>query len=182
MNNPASESPEPESELRKSDLLDKIQSSHASLLEKIRGLSDDQLTRPGSSGWSIKDHLAHLAAWEAGMVALLQHKPRLQAMGLDSSVSWSSGTDEINDRVHQRHAGLSLSEVLQLFDDTHRQMLQVLETLTEEDLYRPYASYVPDGSDDRRDPVIYWVVGNTFKHFDEHREYLGQIIAEREAH
>jgi hypothetical protein len=42
------------------------------LLSAIDGLSDEQMTEPSLDGWSVKDHLAHLAFWDdirAGEVA-----------------------------------------------------------------------------------------------------------------
>ena len=35
------------------------------LLTAINGLSDEVLTEPSLDGWSVKDHLAHLALWDA---------------------------------------------------------------------------------------------------------------------
>lgn len=34
------------------------------LLSAIHGLSDDLMTEPSLDGWSVKDHLAHLALWD----------------------------------------------------------------------------------------------------------------------
>ena len=34
------------------------------LLAAIDGLSDGLLTEPSLDGWSVKDHLAHLALWD----------------------------------------------------------------------------------------------------------------------
>ncbi len=34
------------------------------LLSAIRGLSDELMTEPSLNGWSVKDHLAHLALWD----------------------------------------------------------------------------------------------------------------------
>jgi uncharacterized damage-inducible protein DinB len=34
------------------------------LLSAIRGLSDEVMTEPSLEGWSVKDHLAHLALWD----------------------------------------------------------------------------------------------------------------------
>lgn len=34
------------------------------LLSAIDGLSDDLMTEPSLDGWSVKDHLAHLALWD----------------------------------------------------------------------------------------------------------------------
>ena len=34
------------------------------LLAAVDGLSDEQMTEPSLDGWSVKDHLAHLALWD----------------------------------------------------------------------------------------------------------------------
>jgi hypothetical protein len=34
------------------------------LLSAIRGLSDESMIDPSLAGWSVKDHLAHLALWD----------------------------------------------------------------------------------------------------------------------
>src|SRR4249919_8875 len=34
------------------------------LLAAIHGLTDAQMTDPSIDGWSVKDHLAHLALWD----------------------------------------------------------------------------------------------------------------------
>jgi hypothetical protein len=162
----------------KAELLEKIQASRRELEETIQDLDEFQLLRPGAEGWSVKDHLAHIAAWEGGIVALLRRQPRLEAMGVDQATVKGMTTDELNDQIYQQHAGLSLEEALDLFHSTHSRMMEILDSLSEEDLYLPYAAYVPDGSDSRADPVIYWIVGNTWEHFDEHLGYIRSIAAE----
>lgn len=34
------------------------------LLSAIKGLNDELMTEPSLDGWSVKDHLAHLALWD----------------------------------------------------------------------------------------------------------------------
>ena|SRR5438309_8890172 len=34
------------------------------LLTVVEGLTDDQITEPSLDGWSVKDHLAHIALWD----------------------------------------------------------------------------------------------------------------------
>ena len=53
-------------------LLQHYRQMRAELLAAIDGLSDELLTEPSLDGWSVKDHLAHLALWDdvrAGEVA-----------------------------------------------------------------------------------------------------------------
>src|SRR5262245_22859091 len=46
------------------DLLRHYFEMRAGLLEAIAGLSDDQLSERTLDGWSVKDHLLHLALWD----------------------------------------------------------------------------------------------------------------------
>ena len=45
-------------------LLRHYRESRAALLAAIDGLTDAQMTDPSMDGWSVKDHLAHLALWD----------------------------------------------------------------------------------------------------------------------
>jgi uncharacterized damage-inducible protein DinB len=72
------------------------------LLAAIQGLSDELLTEPSLDGWSVKDHLAHLALWDeirAGEVA------RISA-GYDSA--WRM-TDEQGEAINAASHALRLA-------------------------------------------------------------------------
>ncbi len=45
-------------------LLRHYRETREALLAAIHGLSDAQMTEPSIDGWSVKDHLAHLALWD----------------------------------------------------------------------------------------------------------------------
>ncbi len=45
-------------------LLEHYGTMRAALLAAIDGLSDAQLSEPTLDGWSVKDHLGHLALWD----------------------------------------------------------------------------------------------------------------------
>jgi hypothetical protein len=46
-------------------MMEEMAKSRRELEALVESLSDEQLTRPGKDGgWSVKDHLAHLAMWE----------------------------------------------------------------------------------------------------------------------
>ena len=48
----------------KDELLEHYRQTRDELLSAIRGLSDEQLSEPSIDGWSVKDHLAHVALWD----------------------------------------------------------------------------------------------------------------------
>jgi hypothetical protein len=164
----------------KAELIERIQRSYENLEDTLRPLSDAQLSRPGPSQWAVKDHLTHLTAWELGIVELLQHRPRFTIMQVDDAVKQGKSEDQINDLIYQRNASLTPQQTLEQFRSAYRQLLAVLDGLDDEDLYKPYNSYLPEGirspGSRREEPVIDWIVGNTFGHFDEHNGWIQEIL------
>jgi hypothetical protein len=159
----------------KNELLRRIQVSFAALEKTIQSLDPDELSQPGPSGWAVKDHLAHLAAWELGIAELLQRRDRFSAMGISEAVELGLSEDEINKRLFQQHAGLTPEEARELLYDAHNRLLQALEPLSDEDLRLPYAAYLPESAPGGpQEPVWGWIVGNTYDHFDEHRATISR--------
>jgi uncharacterized protein (TIGR03083 family) len=159
-------------------LLAEIETSWNRLQGTIDSLTDKQLTDPtDAAGWSVKDHLAHLAAWENSMVFLFQGKPRHEGLGVPEAVYLDRTEDEINDAIYKNVRDRSLDTVLSDLNDVHTGMLAILETLTGEDLHRTYSHYLPDepGIDDGS-PIIHRVSGNTHEHFDMHGGYIKRIV------
>jgi uncharacterized protein (TIGR03083 family) len=156
-------------------LLERIDRSWTALDEAVRSLSEQQLTAPGADGWAIKDHLVHVAAWERSALALLQRRPRYEGLGVDEATYESHDVDRVNDAIYRNNRERLLAEVLQDFRETHARTRAVIAGLSPEDLARPYAQYLPEpGGEDTgpQRPVLDWVVGNTYAHFDEHRDWI----------
>ncbi len=67
--------------MKKSDLLEALETSHETMLTLIEGAPIEVLIQPGAAGeWSVKDLLSHLLIWEAETIKLLyiahlQRKP-----------------------------------------------------------------------------------------------------------
>jgi len=162
----------------KAELLERIEAARAALDQAIGQLSDAQLVAPGPyEGWSVKDHLAHLAAWEQGIAALLQGRPRYAAMGVDEPTYLTAGTDAINAAVYERNKDGPLREVLADFRQTQRDLLAALAALSDADLLKTYSHYQPDEpGKDRGEPVLKWIVGNTYEHYAEHQAWIEALV------
>ncbi|MCL4302053.1 MAG: maleylpyruvate isomerase N-terminal domain-containing protein [Anaerolineae bacterium] len=161
----------------KTDLLARMAQARAALEQALGQLSEAQLTRPGpAGGWAIKDHLAHLAAWERGIAALLQRRPRWPAMGLDEAAISTYDEAGINDLIYQQHKDRSLAEVLADFHEAHRQMLAALDGLSDAELFKPYAYYTGEAAGDDMRPIIGWIIGNTYEHYAEHQAWIEAML------
>jgi len=161
----------------KNELLQQINRSRLALEETINALTEAQLMTPNPhSGWSVKDHLAHLATWENGIVALLQQRPRWQTMQVEPAIA-AQGYDALNDIIWQCHQQQTVAEIMDFFHQTHQQLLAVLAELSDEDLLKPYSHYQPAEARDNSDqPVILWVAGNTYEHYAEHQLSIEALL------
>lgn len=160
----------------KPELMARIHTSWDKFQAYLSTLSEEQLTGPtDAAGWTAKDHIMHLAVWEDGIAALLDKQPRDAQMGIDTQLWLTGDYDHINDTIQKRFADKPLDEVLQTFKTVHARVVAKLESMTEEELLRPYSDYQPGA--DRDAPVIGWVVGNTFEHYEEHHPWIVKIVA-----
>src|SRR5690242_3764495 len=77
-------SPMSDIQVTKAEMSRRIITGYDALKQLLSTWTDEQLVTPGGpDGWSVKDHLAHLAVWERGEAAILRHEDQLKAMGLD---------------------------------------------------------------------------------------------------
>jgi hypothetical protein len=163
--------------MSKARLIKRILRSRIELEELVMALTPAELSEVSApDGWTVKDHLAHLAVWEAGTVAMLRKQPRFAAMGLDPAFVDASSEEEINQRIFEHNHEKTAAEVLEYFRLVHSQMIQTIEGLSEEELYHTYSYFQPgDPGEDRGIPVIEWVKGNTYDHFDSHVEWIRKL-------
>jgi hypothetical protein len=156
-----------------------------SLESVIAGRSEQELTElRDAGGWSVKDHLYHLAVWERGIRYLLQGIPRHEGMELTDEQFRGLDADGMNAIIFEKNRDRPLEDVMQVFHDEHKTMVDYLASpaVSWDDLNRPYNDYAQDepGSDTSH-PVLYWVFGNTAGHFDEHQPWIEKILADTDS-
>ncbi len=167
-----------EPKINKAELLERLQRAETELNEILSPLSPEQLARQRASGWAIKDHLAHLATWELGMAELLQHHNRFAAMGVADAVAQDQSEAEINDRIYRQNAHLTPEQAQEKLRQAHAQMVRAIQALSDADLYKPYAAYLPAGEFGPQAPVINWIIGNSSAHYAEHEGYIRKELGE----
>jgi len=145
----------------------------AQLEEWIATLGAAKLSVPGKDGWAIKDHLAHLAAWEAGTAALLRGESRYAAMGVNLGKLAPNDFDAINQQIYAQHKDKSAEDILNFFHSAHVGLQDQLAKMSDADLQKPYSHFAPNEKrDDSGNPILGWIVGNTYGHFEEHIEWI----------
>ena len=94
--------------------MQRIETSWNELVELVNQVqAAGGLTRVGSDGWSVKDHLAHIGAWEHSLLALIEGRDRLAGMGLQEPVD--ENTDAVNEAVRKVHENDTADEALGYF-------------------------------------------------------------------
>jgi len=120
----------------KSTLIDVIQSERARFESLLVGLTEAQMTKPGvEADWSIKDILAHIAAWER----LAMDRIYAAQTGADLKYPLIAGddfVDQFNAQNYEAHKNQSLSEVQAEFDNAHQEFMAQIEALPEARLFQ----------------------------------------------
>ena len=137
--------------------------------EALAALTDEQLERPveAVSGWSGRDLLAHLVAWQ--LVAL--DVARELAVGERSAAKaradadWEArGGDVVNDEIQRDWAARPMSELRAEFGRVSGELRGYLTVV-------PEARWIKDADHQR------FFVDETLDHYDEHRKDLDAILA-----
>jgi hypothetical protein len=160
----------------KTELLASIESSWSALNVALERLTEDQKTSLADpQGWTVKDHLIHLSAWERSVSFFLQGQPRHAGLGVNEAVYENGSVDQVNQAIFQQRKEMPLSEALLQFKEVHQQLMKLIEPLTDTDLHKPYRAYLPDKLDDERRAmeVIY---DNTTGHYREHQGWIESLV------
>jgi hypothetical protein len=151
----------------KEELLERIQSAWTELEAAIADLPEDAVTTPGPGGWSVKDNLIHVAAWEQFMLShYLRGLPSHEAMGTNQDTLRGLDETGLNRMIYERNRDRATADVLYEFRRSHQQVVEAIGATPWEKLT------APNPEDQQGRPVLEWVVGNTYDHYDEHRENI----------
>ncbi len=123
-------------------VLESFDSEGAELMSAIEGLSETEFAEP-FDGWSVKDHLSHLAQWEE-----LRYLDTVRiAAGYRSAVDSTSAQDEVfNQTTVEWRRSHSLAQVLWGLETARRRVLDAVATLGDEELARVLADSWPLGT------------------------------------
>ncbi len=158
-----------EEQMNRTIMLEKDAAAYAELENILNSLDEAQLTTAGVNGdWSIKDILVHLTAWHTHLLNLIdgvvnKHEPVLMQ---DENM----GIDEVNAAFFEEGKARPLEEALKGFRDTHAQVIEQLQQISDENLNTPPWS-------DSTHPLWEYFAGNTYGHYEEHLEPIRQWLA-----
>ncbi len=108
-------------------LLQHYRQMREELLSAIEGLSDELMTEPSLDGWSVKDHLAHIALWDDIRASEVV---RISA-GHNSAWRMSHGQDEaFNAMAHDMRVALPLEQVRWELATSRQRLLDAISSAT----------------------------------------------------
>jgi len=116
-----------EAQIKKEQLLAKLEEIRASILAEASALSAEKQNKVFLGIWSIKDLLAHLAGWdytnmEAASYVLAGKLPPFYA---HHDRDWA----KYNAMLVAKHKRDDIEELLRLVKDTQRQLLEYIQTV-----------------------------------------------------
>ena len=121
--------------MNRQQLLDKLDRAWTAFEESYAGLPDSDMTEPGVvEDWSVKDILVHVTTWEE---EALKYLPLIAGGGTPPRYSVQyGGIDAFNALRTEQKRGLPLSEVLRQLEETHRQLVDYVRSVPEEQFTR----------------------------------------------
>lgn len=131
-------------------LIEKIESSYARLIRLYRSVPVTELIEPALlNGWSVKDTLAHIAAWEWRCASLLNESHQS-----DLPLKAKPDVDALNRESYQERQEWSWEEVETDFRQAHQTLLEAVRTLP---------------SDRVNDKIVQQSIAEeTWEHYEEH--------------
>jgi hypothetical protein len=158
----------------KSELLSAIHDERQTLEKKIAGFSPVEMVWPGAMGeWSVKDILAHLVDWEQRFIGWYEAGKRGESVQTPApGMTWRD-MSLLNQQGFEKHRYETLEKVLSDFDRSFSQILALLKTMTEDEIFTPgYYSWTNKSS------LAGWISSNT----DNHYLWASKVIKPKKIH
>lgn len=158
--------------MNKDEIIEKINREYHVFLESIKSASGGaEKIRTQGGGWTVKDLLAHVAAWEQILVRFhLGGEPFDEVIGMPGARYHVTSFDDINDHLLSVYGGWSMDEVEQFAEQTHDEMMETLHALPAEVFKEPAATIAAIGLEPY--PLYEYIAANTYDHYAEHLEAI----------
>jgi hypothetical protein len=162
----------------KNELLSRIHQSFSIMIDMVATLDPGQwLESMEGDDWRIKDIVAHVIAWEDVLIRFhIRAEPFDQVIGMEGAQYWVISDNEINEHFYQRARDWPVEKVLELAEETHDTLIQILEELPDDRLREPPPH--SKGEPQSQSLLLNYVVGNTYDHYEEHLATIQKIVSQ----
>jgi hypothetical protein len=118
--------------MTRATFLDSLRSGHADWEALLAQIDADGMVLPGVEGeWSVKDIIAHVTWHEREMLGVLRTR------ALVGSELWNLPLDQRNAAIYEQNKNRALNDVLEESQQIFPQLLELSESLTDEELNDP---------------------------------------------
>jgi hypothetical protein len=155
-----------------SELLARVDEGWRAFRDAIRGLGRGRMDEPTGGGWTFRDLIAHVAAWEDITARRLR---TFRESGGQTRPSEIADVDTFNAGVVASHRLVGAEALLDELDTAHRRLVAEIAQLTEEQM-RHDVRETPFGP---ATWVVAIVAGNSYGHYEEHAAELAAARAVR---
>ncbi len=156
--------PESNENISKEELLAKSRIVHQALVKALDLFPRDQFSSCDlGNGWSCKDVLAHITAWEQRMIHTI--KSILVGEKLDL-MQGGKAVDEFNANIYTQNKDVSPEDIIRAFDESYRDACDLIESIQEDVLAN--RGLIP-GS---KEPLWVMAAANMWWHYQEHLEMV----------
>ena len=140
----------------------------------VDALPDDLWTGPtDAAGWTVKDHVAHVTAWDASLVRLLTDgTPRPESLRV-SAAAWAGGYGPVNEEIRQQGRHDSVDDVRTARDRTWRDVRALIARFSEDDLRQPATRFGLEGD---RGSLFDKLVDDLSTHYAQHLSCIQAIV------
>jgi len=165
--------------MTKLEFLDTMRSEHERWEALLAQVDDAQMLQPGVAGdWSVKDLVAHVTAYERGLVEWLEAASRGQSLAFPDLDH--PDVDYRNAVIFSENQNRPWHDVLLESEQVFQRLLQLVEALPEEELTDAQITewFVTPRWHERR---ALWkcIADDSFKHYRQHipdiRDWLDRI-------
>ena len=162
----------------KQDLIADTRDAATALTRYTDLLPDELWLEPADpAGWTIRDHLAHVAWWDLADVARMRDgTPQPHTLGVPEA-TWTRGIDAINEVIRAKTQDASPDEVRTLWRQSQHAVFALLEAYPEKQYQAPARKVgFTDEGETRLIDVLADVLG---AHYREHLGYITTLAEQR---
>jgi hypothetical protein len=158
------------------ELVAAIDSAWEELLSFLHTVRSSQESTRDDNGWTVKDHVTHIAVWEDSVAILFRGGLRHEALGMDAASYTTSSFDQINEVIRGQFETIPLAHAIRQLEQVHSELMTRVMALSEADLKTSVRDYFPQAprTDDR--PMITFIYDNTADHFIEHLSWMRELL------
>ncbi|MCA9937291.1 MAG: ClbS/DfsB family four-helix bundle protein [Anaerolineales bacterium] len=159
--------------MSKAEMLHRMAQERARLEAALAALTPAQMLLPGvEADWSVKDILAHIVSWE-----MFMHQGITAAWRGETphTLQTDAEVDQMNAAFFRENKDRALDDVLAAFADAYEQSRRMVLDTPDADLMEAERFPWRQGR-----PLWLLVGGNTWWHYEEHRQSIERWLAQNQ--